>query len=186
MEHVGDLLGAYYDGELPEQARERVEAHLRECSRCCGELGRVQALSRTLSAYRVPDLEGGAEKFRAQVVLRLGRRRPVGNTLSGWWYLVPVGLISAIASLLALLTLPGLLALGWALLDWAGIDPALLLEVRTGIEISTEGLAWLRGMGALAWRGTLYSALLLLFGSYVGWVSVLWRTETQLRAGKER
>jgi predicted anti-sigma-YlaC factor YlaD len=186
LEHVEDLLAAYHDGELSLRARKRVEAHLRKCPHCRGELCHMQALSRTLSAYPVPDLDQGAQQFRAQVMLRLARRRRVGSAPSGWWYLVPLALNGAMVGLLALFALPSVLRVAWVLLEWLGVDPAVVLELRVGIQLSAGALALLRDMGTLAWEIALYAALLLLFGSYVGWVGVLWRTATQRRFGKER
>lgn len=186
MEHIEYLLGAYHDGELPERARRRVEAHLRECPRCHGELARMQALSYTLNAYSVPGLDWGAQQFRAQVVLRLGRRRPARGTPSGWWYLVPAALNGAIVGLLAMFALPELLRIAWVLLEWLGVDLGLVLQPWVSAQLSGEALALMRTMGALTWQAALYSALLLVFGSYVGWVGVLWRTGVQRRSGRER
>ena len=185
MEHVEHLLGAYHDGELPERVRKGVERHVQECARCRLALNRMQALSRTLCAYTVPDLDRGAERFCAQVVLRLGRRRPVGAP-SVWLYLVPAILSGAIAGLLALWTLPQMLGAVWALLHRLGVDPSLVLQLWNGTQLPREALAMLRAIGTLAWRAALYAALLLLFGAYAGWVGVLWRTEVEERSGKER
>jgi anti-sigma factor RsiW len=186
LEHVEHLLGAYHDGELPERTRGHVEAHLEACPRCRDELSHLEALSRTLAAYAVPDLEGGVQQFRAQVTLRLARRRPTGSTASGWWYLVPLALSCALVGLLALFTLPDLLRVAWALLEWFGVEPGALLELRIGVQLSREAVAVLRSVGTLAWVAALYAALVVLFGSYVGWVGVLWRTKAQPHSGKER
>jgi len=184
--HVEHLLGAYHDGELSERTRKQVEAHVDACPRCRDELSHLEALSRTLALHAVPDLDSGAQQFRAQVTLRLARRRPAATTASGWWYLVPLALGCVLVGLLALFMLPDLLRVAWVLLEWAGVEPGALLELQTGVRLSREAVAVLRSVGTLAWVAALYAALLLLFGSFVGWVSVLWRTEARSRSGKER
>ena len=186
MEHVEHLLGAYHDGELPERTRGHVGAHLGACPRCRDVLWQLEALSSTLALYAVPDPDSGIQQFRAQVTLRLARRRPAGPTVSGWWYLVPLALSCVLVGLLALFTLPDLLRVAWVLLEWIGVEPGALLELRIGVQLSRGAVAVLRSVGTLAWVAALYAALLLLFGSYVGWVSVLWRTKARPRSGKER
>jgi predicted anti-sigma-YlaC factor YlaD len=186
LEHVEHLLGAYHDGELPERIRKRVEAHLGDCPRCRDEASRLQTLSRTLAAYAVPDLEGGVQQFRARVMLRLTRRKLAATPVSGWWYLVPLALSCVVVGLLALFMLPDLLRVGWVLLEWIGVEPGALLELRFGVQLSREATTVLSSVGTLAWVAALYAALLLLFGSYVGWVGVLWRTKARPRSGKER
>jgi len=42
------ILGAYHDGELPDDQRQRVEAHLRECPSCAAELAGIRESSRLL------------------------------------------------------------------------------------------------------------------------------------------
>ncbi|HUT20079.1 MAG TPA: zf-HC2 domain-containing protein [Anaerolineae bacterium] len=186
MEHIEHLLAAYHDAELPERTRRHVEAHLEACPRCRDELSHLEALSLTLAAYAVPHLDSGVQQFRAQVALRLARRRPAATTASGWWYLVPLALSCVLVGLLALFTLPDLLRVAWVLLEWIGVEPGALLELRIGVQLSRGAVAVLRSVGTLAWVAALYAALLLLFGSYVGWVSVLWRTKARPRSGKER
>jgi len=186
LEHIEHLLAAYHDAELPERTRRHVEAHLEACPRCRDELSHLEALSLTLAAYAVPHLDSGVQQFRAQVALRLARRRPAATTASGWWYLVPLALSCVLVGLLALFTLPDLLRVAWVLLEWIGVEPGALLELRIGVQLSRGAVAVLRSVGTLAWVAALYAALLLLFGSYVGWVSVLWRTKARPRSGKER
>jgi anti-sigma factor RsiW len=50
----GRQLSAYHDGELPPVERQAVEEHLRQCSSCEQELARIRALSRFISAARMP------------------------------------------------------------------------------------------------------------------------------------
>jgi anti-sigma factor RsiW len=49
-------LSAYYDGELDEAGRGEVERHLRDCSACEAELGRLRKMSRLLNTGNAPVL----------------------------------------------------------------------------------------------------------------------------------
>ena len=60
--HVaGELLSAYFDGELPVEDRRRIEAHLRDCAACRAALRAyhgVSALLSTLDTQPVPEQLG--------------------------------------------------------------------------------------------------------------------------------
>jgi hypothetical protein len=49
-------LSAYYDGELDEAGRGEVERHIRDCSACEVELGRLREMSRLLNTGKTPVL----------------------------------------------------------------------------------------------------------------------------------
>lgn len=51
-----DRLWAYLDGELDAIDRDRVDAHLAWCRRCCGELEFAQRLRALLVGARLPAL----------------------------------------------------------------------------------------------------------------------------------
>jgi anti-sigma factor RsiW len=51
---------AYYDGELPAEQRQAVEAHLRECTQCRELLAQLQALSSLFVSARLEPMPGGA------------------------------------------------------------------------------------------------------------------------------
>jgi anti-sigma factor RsiW len=60
--HVaGEVLSAYFDGELPVEDRRHVEAHLRGCAACRAALREyhgTSALLHTLAAQPVPEKLG--------------------------------------------------------------------------------------------------------------------------------
>ena len=70
--HLGDLLAAYHDGELPLGRRQQVERHLQDCPTCRLELEALERLSSLLQADPVP-AHTPPEQFAAQVQLRLPR-----------------------------------------------------------------------------------------------------------------
>jgi anti-sigma factor RsiW len=184
--HVGHLLGPYHDDELPEGTRRLVEEHVRTCSHCRAELSRLEALSHTLASYTAPNPASSAQQFQSQVILRLSRRGRAAPATPGWLYLIPLALSGVMVGLLALFALPGLLEAAWMLVEWAGIAPVSLAELPAIFPISGEMAAAALSVGSVAWEAVLYAALLLVFGTYVGWVGVLWRTQGRSRSGKER
>lgn len=76
VEHVSQWLGAYLDDELRGLERERVKTHLAECDTCQAELKSLQNLSILLRETPLRVDFTPAERFTAQVALRLPRRRP--------------------------------------------------------------------------------------------------------------
>lgn len=73
---VQELLSAWLDGELTEEKRSRVAAHLDGCSGCRRELARLTALNEALKDLGVTPPAGLAERVLARV--QPPRRR-------GWW-----------------------------------------------------------------------------------------------------
>lgn len=51
---VQEMLSAYHDGELDDDAQSQVSDHLAECSRCASELNGFQSLSRVTETLRTP------------------------------------------------------------------------------------------------------------------------------------
>jgi hypothetical protein len=95
LEHPGDKLSAYLDGELPPAERAAVDQHLVECAACARaleELAAVDSFSRTL-AVQAP--EGYFDAFPARVRRRLVARR---RRVPAWTW------AAAAAVLLAVLT----------------------------------------------------------------------------------
>jgi anti-sigma factor RsiW len=183
--HVGHLLGLYHDDELPEGTRRLVEEHVRTCSHCRAELSQLEALSRMLASCASPGPSSSAQQFQSQVMLRLSRRGRAAPATPGWLYFVPVALSGVMVGLLALFALPGLLGAAWVLAGWAGITPTSLVEFSAAIPISKEIVTAVLDVGGFAWEAVLYSVLLLVFASYVGWVGALWRVHAQSQPGKE-
>ena len=183
--HVEHLLEAYHDGELSSRQRRHVEAHLARCAYCRAERDALARLSDTLAAYAVPDLFPGAETFRSQVALQLARRPARARAVSWWWYLVPLALICAAAGLLGLVLLTDWVRLLQPLLAWAGVDPASLLPLPQAAQLPGEVARWLSAVSGPLWSVALYIGLLFVLGSYAGWVSVLWRAESQPFSRKE-
>ena len=97
-EHVNNLLEGYLDAELSNQRQRLVEAHLAECESCQQELETLRTLSGMLQEAKPETETINAERFPAQVMLQLPRRKPKmqNNSLNNLlWWIVPGVLLFA-------------------------------------------------------------------------------------------
>jgi predicted anti-sigma-YlaC factor YlaD len=187
-EHVSTWLEAYHDGELDGRRLRQVEAHLAKCALCRAELEQLQALSALLQEIPAPETRTSAERFVAQVGLRLPRRSEQTAWQRGleWgWRLAPVGLLVAWAFMEAVFWVAG--TASWALrlglggeavARWLPPSGNSWLEQATGLSNASLGgvstvllQAFGRG-GPLGWSVTLnvvLSALICLL--YLSWLA---------------
>ena len=190
MEHVEHLLAEYHDHELPARCQRQVEVHLEGCPDCRAALSQLAGLSDVLTEYRLPDTMASAETFRAQVMLRLSRRKQSQAGYLSWgWHLVPVGLICVLMGALGLFAFSDVWQAFAGLLQWVGIDVWAVVNLPGGVD---SGAPFFRALvsfvsryGGLTLRVSLYLVTLFVFASYVGWVGVLWRARTRLSPERE-
>ena len=107
-EHVLEWLNAYLDHELNSRRQEQVEKHLVDCPACQAELAALRRLSQAVQeSATTPELPP-AERFTAQVMLRLPRQqiKPPRNTARelSWW-LAPAAILVAWAFIQAVFLL---------------------------------------------------------------------------------
>jgi hypothetical protein len=102
----GDLLSAFFDGEVEPPWAERIRKHIEECERCRKEVGRLEMLSRLLQADEEPGFEEHLERTRAGLAQdpRAKLRKP-----SFWRARIRIPAPAAAAVLLLVLGLGGLL-----------------------------------------------------------------------------
>jgi len=100
MSHLGDLLGAYLDGELEAFDRARVSAHLEDCTACRVELGDIEWAR---SAVRNLPLIEPPPSLLGDLVGSRRRRRPMRWSRWAW----AVSAVSAVALTIGLLIAPG-------------------------------------------------------------------------------
>ena len=191
-EHVTTWLEAYHDGELDGRRLEQVQVHLADCEACRADLAELLALSALLA--EAPAAEQGipADRFAAQVNLRLPRRpEPPAwqRTLEWAWRLAPVGLVGAWAVLQAAFVVTGLVLIALQLdagsvlpfdlpapgrplwLDGAWSWP----QVGGLADIGQLVLATLGAGGPLGWGVMLNLAATLLVGlMYWSWMASWW------------
>lgn len=117
-EHMQEWLNAYLDDELNERQHASVEQHLAVCQACRAELEALRLLSQEVQRVPLPQELPTAERFAAQLMLRLPRHpaQPARNAehkLS--WWLVPATLLAAWAFVQAVFWLnSGVWAVGQA------------------------------------------------------------------------
>ena len=137
-EHITHWLGAYHDGELQGARLRQVEAHLAVCEECQAELDALQDLSALFKATTEDEKFLPADRFAANLALRLPRREAPANrdrpAFPGGW-LVPVGLLLAWVLVDTTLSLSSAAALA--------LDTGLFGSLPTGaaVEMSWFGAA---------------------------------------------
>jgi predicted anti-sigma-YlaC factor YlaD len=197
-DHVQEWLNAYLDGELAGWRLERVENHLAGCSECRTELEALRRLSHMVQQVPLPGSLPSAERFAAQVMLRLPRRQArtnQGSMPQMGWYLAPAALLVAWAFLQAVSWLStgiwtageiGLLGdtAAWlapeaqgtgmltGALQWLGVMPGGTMQQIAGMS---EGLGW-----NLLLQLVLEGGLALL---YLGWLVTWWQRRQHVNAG---
>jgi hypothetical protein len=190
--HVTDWLGAYLDGELGGSRVRRVEAHVAECAMCQAELDELRALAALLQESPPAEAITPAERFVANVGLRL-RDRPGQSApqraMEIGWRLVPVGLLGALAFVQTTFIVTGVVrAALW--MGWGGSFAARWFPVSRG-ELWVSELTGLSGAslteaagvilrflgngGPLGWTVMLYLVLLVVIGLlYWSWLASWW------------
>jgi len=189
VEHVVEWLNAYLDGELAGRRLEQVAAHLIACQECQAELAALRRLSQMVQAVPLPDEFPTADRFTAQLMLRLPRlpEQPVRKIerQSGWW-LVPAAILGSWAFIQTVFLLSGWI---WTVgqVGLLGEVAGYLSPVETGTPVLTSAFQWLGliqgGTGQqvaqigenLGWN-ILVQALLqgALDVLYIGWLTVWW------------
>ncbi len=199
--HVEEWLGAYLDGELGGSRVRRVEAHVAECAMCEAELGTLRALGALLQESAPVEAITPAERFVANVGLRL-RDRPGQSApqraMEMGWRLVPVGLLGALAfvqtTFIVSAVLRTALSMGWGGSFAARWLPASQGELWVSELFSLSGaslseaagvmLQFLGNGGPLGWTMTLYLVLLVAIALlYWSWLASWWVRRQRHRLG---
>lgn len=184
--HVVDRLPLYHDGELDEQQKARVEAHLESCPDCQAELESLRKLSGVLNMARVPAPVQPAEAFAARVRAELAGTRPQ----TGWqrglrtaWKAAPfvwvgtwlfIQAVSLAAALLATAGLGGLLDLGRlaGIFLWRSLPELLSLFL---VDDALGAIEWLAPAGQWVEFGARNLGLTLVMGLGLwGWIASWW------------
>lgn len=185
--HVMRWLAAYHDGELRGRRLQQVEEHLPECAACRAELKELQCLSALL--HESPAAEGllPADRFVAQVGLRLPRRptKPAWQrTLETGWRLTPVGLAGTWAFVQAVFIVAGAVLI---VLQICGIDILELQQVghgetwltavlsHVGVGLGDTTMTILKILDMLRAGLVLYlTATIAIVLLYWSWLASLW------------
>jgi predicted anti-sigma-YlaC factor YlaD len=185
--HVTHWLAAYHDGELRGRRLRQVENHLAECAACRAELNELRCLSALLQESAAVEGLMPAERFVAQVGLRLPRRptKPAWQrTLETGWRLAPAGLVGAWAFVQAVSIVAGvvLIALQVCGVDVLGLQQPAHHETWLMVALNYLGaglnetiLIVMKTLDVLAWGLTLHlTATLAIVLLYWSWLASLW------------
>ena len=106
-EEFAPLLSAFVDGELTEEERAEVLAHVSECEECRRLLGELTALHAALGELEDEDVpEGFTEGVMAAVRAEKAAAKPQAKKRSAWRRWMPMAACAAIVALAAAVTIP--------------------------------------------------------------------------------
>ena len=106
-EEFAPLLSAFVDGELTEEERAEVLAHVSECEKCRRLLGELTALHAALGELEDEDVPAGfTEDVMAAVRAEKAAKKPQTKKRSAWRRWMPMAACAAIVALAAAVTIP--------------------------------------------------------------------------------
>ncbi|MDD5655481.1 MAG: DUF4349 domain-containing protein [Candidatus Omnitrophica bacterium] len=101
--HIKEELSGYLDGQLTQQQRKKVEAHLKECDACAKELERLKMLSAQLNMWKAPALDESFDSsVKAEIVRRELERGQVKMKKRTLAIMIPSGVLAGILLLVCL------------------------------------------------------------------------------------
>ena len=106
-EEFAPLLSAFVDGELTEEERAEVLAHVSECEKCRRLLGELTALHAALGELEDEDVPAGfTEGVMAAMRAEKAAKKPQTKKRSAWRRWMPMAACAAIVALAAAVTIP--------------------------------------------------------------------------------
>ena len=106
-EEFAPLLSAFVDGELTEEERTEVLAHVSECEECGRFLGELTVLHAALGELEEEDVPAGfTEGVMAAVRAEKAAAKPQAKKRSAWRRWMPMAACAAIIALAAAVTIP--------------------------------------------------------------------------------
>lgn len=106
-EEFAPLLSAFVDGELTEEERAEVLAHVSECEKCRRLLSELTALHAALGELEDEDVPAGfTEGVMAAVCAEKAAKKPQTKKRSAWRRWMPMAACAAIVALAAAVTIP--------------------------------------------------------------------------------
>jgi anti-sigma factor RsiW len=97
MNHAGDLISAYLDGELNRPEIDELRAHLASCGRCSAELQEMQQVRSAVRSLPLLELPTGLVPEADAEVIPLRRNR-------GFWVGAAAAAIALVIAIAALVT----------------------------------------------------------------------------------
>jgi predicted anti-sigma-YlaC factor YlaD len=156
-EHINGWLAAYFDSQLGERRTQKVEVHLKDCKECRQELERLSGLRGLLQENPEASDLMSADRFVAQVGLRLQPRPTRTRTqraLSAMWISIPIVMLGIWAFSLTLTTLTGLAEFAIDAGLWNSLGDIFSPTSQTGFLSSINwriGVSLVTGLISLSW-----------------------------------
>jgi anti-sigma factor RsiW len=169
-----EWLAAYYDGELDEIRREKVESHLLTCVSCQQELAALKSLSNALAVDRLSDdARVSRAEFWRKLESQLPDRAPVVQSPLRWLPGIGLLLINGLVQFGAAASVVVMFVAG--LLPWKA-QPLTWLS-RAAASSVMGWLVWLlpdqwSGLGLAAFFVVISAWLMVL---YLAWLGYVWR-----------
>lgn len=190
-EHPSQWLEAYLDGELTQQKREQIAAHLSGCPTCSSELQNLRRLSSLLNEVPAIQLERPAlvlpvQHVRISPASPAAPRQPAARHA---WLVFPLVLVTVWAAIQVLATFAGLLRFDqtWTLsqlaTDWSGVFQQALSFVLLPAPISWLGSLFDLLPVVINWQVlavqlvSSVACAVLLFGWLAGWFTIIRRSQ---------
>ncbi len=178
-DHIGSLLDAYLDGEIPVSKIDAIETHLASCEKCQTEVNKRRQLVALLHEAPPVMIPKPASEFAMEVRSQL-QQRPLKNrtfhrVLKLGWQALPVGLLLVIifintVSFLsnAAAFLPGVTGelignSSWLSINLTFDDPLRIFLGWSGV-FQLSDWNWITGI----------VALVVISLMYISWMAVWW------------
>jgi anti-sigma factor RsiW len=97
MNHAGDLISAYLDGELSRAEIEQLQAHLSSCGRCAAEIQDMQLVRSAVRSLPMLELPAGLVPEADAQVVSLRRNK-------GFWVGAAAAAVALVIAIAALVT----------------------------------------------------------------------------------
>jgi anti-sigma factor RsiW len=97
MNHAGDLISAYLDGELSRAEIEQLQAHLSSCGRCAAEIQEMQLVRSAVRSLPMLELPAGLVPEADAEVIPLRRNK-------GFWVGAAAAAVALVIAIAALVT----------------------------------------------------------------------------------
>jgi anti-sigma factor RsiW len=97
MNHAGELLSAYLDGELARSEIDQLQAHLATCGKCAAELQEMQAVRSAVRSLPLLELPSGLIPEVGAEVVPLRRNK-------GFWVGAAAAAVALVIAIAALVT----------------------------------------------------------------------------------
>jgi anti-sigma factor RsiW len=97
MNHAGDLISAYLDGELSRAEIEQLQAHLSSCGRCAAEIQEMQLVRSAVRSLPMLELPAGLVPEADAEVVPLRRNK-------GFWVGAAAAAVALVIAIAAVVT----------------------------------------------------------------------------------